>query len=109
MATELAAVNQILGAVGQAPVTSITSNNPEISIALDTLRSVCREVQAEGWSFNIEQEYPFLPDVNNEIVIPANVLALKLSYLPENRGIDVTRRDGKLYNKVRRGVGVRLC
>jgi hypothetical protein len=100
MATELASVNQILGAVGQAPVNSLTANNPEISIALDTLRSVTREVQAEGWSFNIEQEYPFLPDTNNEIIIPANVLQMKLSYLPENRGVDVTKRDGKLYNKV---------
>lgn len=100
MATELASVNQILGASGQAPVTSITANNPEISIALDTLRSVAREVQAEGWSFNIEKEYPFLPDENGEILIPPNVLQMKLSYLPENRGIDVTRRDGKLYNKI---------
>jgi hypothetical protein len=100
MATELASVNQILGAVGQAPVTSLSANNPEISIALDTLRSVAREVQAEGWSFNIEQEYPFLPNSDQEIIIPANVLQMKLSYLPENRGVDVTKRDGKLYNKV---------
>ena len=49
---ELQAVNQILASVGQAPVTTLEQTNPDVSIALDTLRQVSREVQAEGWSFN---------------------------------------------------------
>jgi hypothetical protein len=46
---ELQAVNQILASVGQAPVTTLEQTNPDVSIALDTLRQVSREVQAEGW------------------------------------------------------------
>jgi hypothetical protein len=98
--TELAAVNQILGAVGQAPVTTLDQTNPEVSLAYDTLMEVNREIQAEGWSFNTETEYPFNPDTNGNISIPDNILLLDLSRLPENSGIEVVRRSGKLYNKI---------
>jgi hypothetical protein len=98
--TELAAVNQIIGAVGQAPVTSLNSPNPEISIARSTLQDVNREIQAEGWAFNSEKEYPFVLDVNGEVPLPDNVLSISLSRLPENMNIEVTRRNGKLYNKL---------
>jgi hypothetical protein len=100
VATELAAVNQILGAVGQAPVTTLDQTNPDVAIAFDTLMEVNREVQAEGWSFNTETEYPFTPDTNGDIAIPDTVLLLDLSDLPENRGYEVVRRNGKLYNKI---------
>jgi len=100
VATELAAVNQILGAVGQAPVTTLDQTNPDVAIAFDTLVEVNREVQAEGWSFNTETEYPFTPDTNSHILIPDNILALDLSDLLENKGIEVVRRSGKVYNKI---------
>jgi hypothetical protein len=100
VATELAAVNQILGAVGQAPVTTLDQTNPDVAIAYDTLVEVNREVQAEGWSFNTETEYPFTPDTNNEILIPDNILLLDLSDCYENKGIEVVRRNAKLYNKI---------
>lgn len=97
--TELSAVNQILGAVGQAPITTLDDTNPDTAIVYDTLVQVNREVQAEGWAFNKELEYPLLPDTNQEIVLPDNILQITLSRLPENRAIDVTPRSGKLYNK----------
>jgi hypothetical protein len=100
VATELAAVNQILGAVGQAPVTTLDQTNPDVAIAYTTLLDVNREVQAEGWSFNTETEYPFTPDTNGEILIADNILLLDLSDLYENKGIEVVRRNGKLYNKI---------
>lgn len=99
VATELAAVNQILGAVGQAPVTTLDETNPDVAIAYGTLLDVSREVQGEGWSYNKEVEYPFTPDNNTEILIPANALAVDLSDLPQNRGIDSVIRNGKLYDK----------
>jgi len=100
VATELAAVNQILGAVGQAPVTTLDDTNPDVAIAYDTLQEVNREVQSEGWGFNTETEYPFNPDVNGEVYVPQNVLMIDLSDLYENRGVDVVIRNGKLYNKI---------
>lgn len=100
VSTELDAVNQILGAVGQAPVTTLDQTNPDVAIAYSTLLNVSREVQAEGWSFNTETEYTFTPDNSGHIAIASNILSMDLSYLPEYMGVEVVRRDGKLYNKI---------
>jgi hypothetical protein len=99
VATELAAVNSILGAVGQAPVTTIDKINPDVAIAYDTLTDMSREIQGEGWSFNKELEYPFNADTNGNILVPLNVLSISLSDIYENSGADVTVRNGMLYNK----------
>lgn len=97
--TELSAVNQILGAVGQAPINTLDQTNPETALVYDTLVAINREIQAEGWAFNRELEYPMMPDTNGEILLPDNMLQVVLSDLPENRGMDVVPRNGKLYNK----------
>lgn len=97
-AQELPAVNQILQSCGQAPVTTLDQTNPDVAIAYSTLLQVSQEVQAEGWSYNIEYDYEFTPDTNNEILIPNNVLQLDLA--PEYPTKDVIRRNGKLYDKV---------
>lgn len=96
--TELAAVNQILSAVGQAPVTELDPTNPEVSIVYDTLVTCSRECQAEGWVFNTEYHYPIVPDINKEIVVPANILRIELSNGFNTEGIIAIRRNGRLYN-----------
>jgi hypothetical protein len=55
--TELDAINQILSSVGQAPVTTLDLQNPEVFTAVNTLREQSKQVQLEGWSFNIERHY----------------------------------------------------
>ena len=62
VSTELDAVNQILSSVGQAPVTTLNLQNPEVSIALNTLRETNKNTQAEGWTFNIERHYKLTAD-----------------------------------------------
>ena len=99
-AQELPAVNQILQSCGQAPVTTLDQTNPDVAIAYQTLLEVSREVQAEGWSFNKELNYEMVPDTNNEILIPNNMLQIDLSDNPNNMGYDVVRRSGKLYDKI---------
>ena len=97
-AQELPAVNQILAACGQAPVTSLDQTNPDVAIAYDTLLETSREVQSEGWSFNKEAHYPMTPDSNNEIKIPNNVLQIDLS-ISSASDKNAIRKDGKLYDK----------
>lgn len=109
--TELQAINQMLAAVGQIPVTSIdvdanqNPTNPDVAMAMETLRQVSKEVQAEGWDFNKEYNVKITPVLNstskdNEIVIPTNVLQMDLCRDHwQNRGTDSVRRGGKLYNK----------
>ena len=97
---ELPAINQILTSCGQAPVTTLDQTNPEVAIAYDTLLQVSREVQAEGWTFNREYHYTDLkPDVNKEILIPNNIIQLKLSEDSQNTTHDGIRRSGKLYDR----------
>ena len=49
--TELSAVNSILGAIGQAPVTSLVYYNPEIAFIYNLLRDANVDTQSEGWHF----------------------------------------------------------
>ena len=77
-----------------------TQTNPDVAIALNTLREVSREVQSEGWSFNTEFDYKITPDNNNEIKIADDVLQMDLNQgYPENIEKDAIFRGGKLYDK----------
>ena len=77
-----------------------TPTNPDVAIALNTLREVSREVQAEGWSFNKEYDYPITPDNNDEIKIPSNVLQMDLNTTRTvNLNRDSVNRGGKLYDR----------
>ena len=100
---ELPAVNEILASVGQAPVSTLDQTNPDVAIAYDTLLRVSREVQAEGWSFNKEYNYPETT-ANKQYIIPNNMLQVDLavgtaSSRAATSDKNVVRRDGKLYDK----------
>jgi hypothetical protein len=95
------AVNEILMSVGQAPVTKLENTNPDVALAFETLTSVSREVQAEGWTFNKEYHLTsFVPDsTTKEITIPADVLQVDLSDHHSNKDKDAVQRNGKLYDR----------
>ena len=59
--SELDAINQVLVAIGQAPVDSLDSTNPDVAIVETTLNQVTRDVLAEGWTFNTERMYKLTP------------------------------------------------
>lgn len=94
--TKLAAINIILSNVGQSPVTSIDASNPAIKLAESILDEVTNALQTEQWHFNTEQDYPFVPDVNGNIIVPSNLLALDLVPWDDK---DIVIRNGKLYDK----------
>ena len=98
--TELSAVNSILGAIGQAPVTALVYDNPEISFIYNLLRDANVDTQAEGWHFNTEKHVKYTPDTNGNIVIANDVLRLDVSEGWTHRVHDVIRRNGKLYDKI---------
>ena len=92
--TELSAVNSILGAIGQAPVTALVYDNPEISFIYNLLRDANVDTQAEGWHFNTEKHVKYTPDTNGNILIANDVLRLDVSEGWTHRVHDVIR----LYN-----------
>jgi hypothetical protein len=101
VSTELDAVNQILSSVGQAPVTTLDLQNPEVGIVLNTLREVSKMVQAEGWTFNTERNYELTPDsTTSEIPFPFNALSIDTNRQEHYADFDPVRRNGKLYDRL---------
>ena len=106
--TELSSVNSILGSIGQAPVSRIYQDvsgtleyiNPEIAFIHNLLMETNSDVQNEGWIYNTEFDYELLPDNNQEIHIPSDVLRMDISEGQVYRTTDVVRRNGKLYDKL---------
>ena len=100
VSTELDAINQILSSVGQAPVTTLDLQNPEVGIVLGTLREVNRMVQADGWTFNRENHYELLADSTTfEIQYPQNALQIDTTRYQHYDDYDPVRRNGKLYDR----------
>jgi hypothetical protein len=99
--TELDAVNQMLSSVGQAPVTTLDLQNPEVAIVLTTLREVNKQVQSEGWMFNTERSYTMKPDsTTQEILYPTNALQIDTNFEVNRSDFDVVRRGKKLYDRL---------
>jgi len=98
--TELSAVNAILGAIGQSPVTSIVKDNPEIAVIYNLLRDSNIDVQAEGWHFNSEKHVTYTPDATTgKIVIGNDILKMDVTEGWRKRVYDVVKRGGYLYDK----------
>jgi hypothetical protein len=75
--SELDAVNGMLISIGQAPVNTLTGTGiRDVSIAASVLHQTSREVQTRGWDFNVDTDFELTPNVEDQIVVPTNVLHL---------------------------------
>jgi len=105
--TELSSVNSILGAIGQSPVSRLYDNrggtlefmNPEIAFVHNLLMEVNTDIQSEGWIFNTEFNYEMLPNDDQEIRIPPNVIRLDVSEGQVYRDCDPVKRGDRLYDR----------
>ena len=103
--TELSAVNSILGAIGQAPLTALNLNadgvfdNPEVAIIFNLLRDANVDTQAEGWHFNTEKHVPFSINSDGKIPIGNDILSMDLHDNQARRTHNFVRRNGFLYDK----------
>ena len=98
--TELSAVNSILGAIGQSPVTNLNKTNPEIAFIYNLLRDANVDTQNEGWHFNTEKHVEYTPDaVTKKIAIGSDILKIDMHDNWAKRTYDVVRRNGYLYDK----------
>ena len=97
--TELSAVNSILGAIGQAPLTTLNFDNPEVSLIYNLLRDANVDTQAEGWHYNTEKHVKFAIDTNGKIAIGNDILSMDLHDNYTKRTRDLVRRNGFIYDK----------
>lgn len=66
---ELAAINDMLGAIGESPVSSLEGDaNADVANCRRILNAVNRELQAKGWSFNIEEGATLSPDTFSGLI-----------------------------------------
>lgn len=98
LTTELSAVNEMLSAIGEQPVNSLTGTNVgDVTTALTKLREVSRELQSNGWEFNTEIEYPLSRNEDNHIPLPTNLLKVLVMAGDYPQG-KVTTRGARLYD-----------
>lgn len=94
--TELEAVNAMLAALGEAPVVSLDAEQPDLGVAVNTLRDAVREVQSMGWRFNMEFGYQLVPTLTiayldrddvttglNVFMAPIRMLSFKVTPIRE--------------------------
>ena len=95
--TELEAVNMMLAAIQEAPVSTITDETIEdAAIALSMLRQVTKEILGRGWHFNTDYDYVLSVDGNLNIPIPTTA-----SHVDPERSTskDYVRRGDFLYDR----------
>jgi hypothetical protein len=100
MLTELEAVNEMLAAIPEPPVSSLDDEMPEeASTALLTLRRVSEDVQRMGWTFNTEYDRELTPNGDSEIVLTDDVLKIEVDRRQTVSTVDPVPRGGRLYDR----------
>lgn len=96
--TELEAVNVMLNNIGVRAVESFDTEDvtPEAEEAYNVLMTTLQEIQSKGWHFNTERDYTLLPDVNQQIQLPA--ATLRVDSVRYSKPINVVQRGLRLYN-----------
>ena len=93
---ELAAVNDMLAAIGESPVNSLDGGpNADVANCRRILEQVNREVQAKGWTFNIEEGATLTPDVFSGLIeYMSSYLRMTVS-----GGTNYVNRGGYVYDR----------
>lgn len=93
---ELSAVNTMLGVIGESPINSLASISGVIDAvtARQVLNEVAVTVQTEGWAFNTEDDWTFLPDSTGNISVPSSIIQVD----PVDSQIKVAVRGTRLYD-----------
>ena len=69
-AAELDAVNEMLAAIGESPVTTLDEDgSADVANARRILNKINRQIQSRGWTFNIEEGITLLPDVYSNLIV----------------------------------------
>lgn len=93
--TKLDAINEIIGAMGEAPVDTLEDNeNVDIMNALRMLEAGLKEVQVNGWTFNTINDFVLIPDEETKRILWDNTIL----YIQFNEKRIVRKRGDYLYD-----------
>lgn len=97
--TQLEAVNTMLSVIGEAPVATVSpAPTQDVTIALNTLEEIQREVQTRGWSWNTAYDVELTPDGSNNITPPAGAVRFDNNYKTQVKTAKYSVRGGLLYD-----------
>ena len=97
--SKLQAVNKALQMMGESPLNSLQGLLGLGNLAEETLDSVSRKVQAEGWSFNTDYQMTLTRDsTTNQISVGTNVSRVVVDPY-EYYDVDVVQRGSRLYDR----------
>jgi hypothetical protein len=96
--TKLEAINELLEAIGEAPVNAVANTGlTEADLASTRIDKVSRQVQKRGWHWNTLVNYPIDPDVDGYIILPVATIEVDTSGRSAHK--DYVRRGNKLYDR----------
>lgn len=95
--TELEAVNTMLSGIGEAPVNSLSEVTADVSLARHILNEVSREVQLEGFQWNVEDNYPLTPDIHGLVKLHPSIVRVHFRE-PSDR--ELTIRGNQVYDRI---------
>jgi hypothetical protein len=91
---KLSAINIMLVATKESPVTAIDVLNPSVASALAVLDRESEEVQGHGYWFNRDTGMTLAANIAGEIVIPTGILSID----PSDTTLHYVRRGTRMYN-----------
>ena len=98
--TELEAVNTMLSAIGEAPVSSLENTELEdVAVAKNILNETIVDVQTTGYNFNTEYNFKINPDTSGNINVPNNAVYCDVSNRGTTSDKDLVLRGERLYDR----------
>ncbi|WMX18745.1 tail protein [Yersinia phage vB_YpEc11] len=95
---ELAAVNDILASIGEPPVSTLEGDsNADVANARRVLNKINRQIQAKGYTFNIEEGAQLLPDTFSRMI---PFMSDYLSILSDGGATAYVNRGGYVYDRI---------
>jgi hypothetical protein len=88
--TKLEAVNIVLDAIGESPVSSLTSGLPDAEAAEAKVDEVRVEILSRGWHQNMEKSVKLKRDANNNILLSNTYL--RVDTTGADKDLNVTQR-----------------
>jgi len=95
MLTKLDAVNIVLNAIGETPVSSLTSGLPDAESAESKLDGTIKEVLSKGWHQNLERSIVMSRNKDGEIVVPRQYLRVDTVGRDESINVVIRKQSGK--------------
>jgi hypothetical protein len=83
-----------------APLNSLTDNQTaDVVFARRVLSQESLALQAKGWHFNTEYDYPLVRDTAGEIKVPTNIVRVDLAQWKWGSRYDLVQRGQRIYDK----------